>query len=152
MKYELPKEAWVEVDSMELPNLFIGTDKFGKTMYLQKQLIPTKPKVSLEELVAIFARHWGHDTTPIDAVTEICAHLGIELEEPKEEWPMAMGAIETIDSAIELASTPLKEFPPGSSMDKDRWELLEWFLKEFNENGNHNEEIAACRQISESLQ
>lgn len=89
------KEIWVEVDSMELPNLFIGTDKFGKTMYLQKQVLPDKPKVRLEDLVACAREAFDQSKADNElerwneVIKSICAHLGIEVEEEKPEWEKA---------------------------------------------------------------
>lgn len=80
-------ERWVGVMEPEIGKLFRT-----RTLRPMRRLA-TKSKVSLEELVKrVYAhcdvsgvRNVGQSCAE-SIVKSICAHLGIEIEEPKEEW------------------------------------------------------------------
>lgn len=105
MRYELLQEGDVikEGDQffginrtwMSCSHLVGNTQNAAKPLEPIRRPIPDKPKVRLEELIG-FARECFDQSTACnnsevwgEVIKSICAQLGVELEEPKEEWEIA---------------------------------------------------------------
>lgn len=82
------EERWVGVMESDIGKLF------RTRIYRPMRRLATKPKASLEELAKFIKQRIYSDNTfaELNSVLfaqSICAHLGIELEDEKQEWERA---------------------------------------------------------------
>lgn len=102
MRYELLKEGDITKEGDLKFNHELGIWKFAEVgwIVLEESAVllplPDKPKMRLEELAGAFSTGYysvpgsqEHDILVRLGLKSLCAHLNIELEEPKPEWEAA---------------------------------------------------------------